>query len=302
MPEKSIGIVGLGKMGSKIAFRLLGKNYKVVAYNRSERPLNEAAAQGAVPARSLKELAGKLGKKRIVWLMLPAGEPTEMAIDELSRWLGEGDTVIDGSNSRYTDSIRHHAALKKKGVMCLDAGCSGGPGAVLNGMCIMVGGDRKAFDRCESLFKDLSLKNGYGYMGSAGAGHFVKMVHNAVEYGMMQAIAEGSDLLANGPYSSLDLAEICKLWGNGSIIEGKLIRWAGQALEKDPKLASIKPYVEDSGEGRWAVETAIELGVPLTAISHSMYERFSSRREYQFSRRLLAAIRHEFGGHEVKKE
>lgn len=301
MPEKTIGIFGLGKMGKNIAFQLLSKGYGVVACNRSEGPLNEVSSKGAVPANSLSDLVGKLEKRRMVWLMLPAGEPTDNAVMELSALLERGDIVIDGSNSKYTDSIRHSGVLEPKGIRYLDAGCSGGPSGALSGMCIMVGGERKAFEECESLFKDLSVENGYAYMGKAGSGHFVKMVHNAIEYGMMQSIVEGADLLARGPYTDLELAKIFKLWNRGSVVRGYLNDLAGRALEKDPKLESIRPYVDDSGEGRWAAQTAIELGIPLTALTHSIYERFSSRNEYQFSRRLLAALRHEFGGHETKK-
>ncbi len=297
----AVGIFGLGKMGKNIAFQMLGKGYKVIAYNRSEAPLKEASEKGAIPASSLSDLVGKLKGQRVVWVMLPAGEPTDKAVNDLSSLLSKEDIVIDGSNSKYTDSIRHSEILESKGIRYLDAGCSGGPSGALAGMCMMVGGDRNVYAKCESLFKDLSVKDGYAYMGKAGSGHFVKMVHNAIEYGMMQSIVEGADLLEKGPYDGLDLARIMKLWQNGSVVRSYLVELAGRALEKDPGLKSIEPYVEDSGEGRWAAQTAIELGVPLTALTHSIYERFSSRNGYQFSRRLLAALRHEFGGHETKK-
>ena len=301
MSEKRVGIFGLGKMGKNIAMQMLGKGYSVFAFNRSEAPLKEVSEKGAVPASSLPDLVEKLGEGRIVWIMLPAGEPTDKAIADLSMLLKPGDIVIDGSNSRYTDSIRHSGLLEAKGIKYLDAGCSGGPSGALKGMCMMVGGDRVTYERCESLFKDLSVKGGCAYMGPAGSGHFVKMVHNAIEYGMMQSIAEGADLMANGPYPDLALGKIMKLWQNGSVVRSYLVELAGQALERDPKLGEVKPYVEDNGEGRWASQAAIELGVPLTVLTHSIYERFSSRNDYQFSRRLLAALRHEFGGHEVRK-
>lgn len=301
MSGKTIGIFGLGKMGKNIALQMLKKGYAVVAYNRSEGPVKEVAERGAIPSSSLKEMVSKLGKEKVVWLMLPAGEPTDNAVDQLASMLKKGDTVIDGSNSRYTDSIKHSGILEAKGIKYLDAGCSGGPSGALNGMCIMVGGEKATYDKYESLFKDLSVKNGYSYMGKAGSGHFVKMVHNAIEYGMMQSIVEGADLLVRGPYSDLELSKIMKLWQNGSVVRSYLVELAGRALEKDPKLDSIEPYVEDNGEGRWAAQIAIELGIPLTALTHSIYERFSSRNERQFSRRLLAALRHEFGGHETKK-
>lgn len=302
MPNKPIGVAGLGKMGKNIALHLLQKGYKVVAYNRSQGPVGEIAKEGAEPSNSLKELVSKLGNERIVWLMVSPGEATNNMIEELADLLQKGDTIIDGSNSKYKDSIKHYEALKSKGISYLDAGCSGGPSGALNGMCIMVGGEKETFRRCESIFKDLSVEKGYEYTGGPGSGHFVKMVHNAVEYGMMQSIAEGTDLLQNGPYKDLELTKILKLWNNGSVVRSYLVELAARAIEKDSKLSSVKPYVEDTGEGRWSVEAAVEHGVPFTSITNSLYERFSSRNDYQFSRRLLAALRHEFGGHKVKEE
>jgi 6-phosphogluconate dehydrogenase len=302
MIKKSIGIVGLGKMGKNIAFRLLEKGYSVTAFNRSKEPMEEVAKKGAKTASSFQELVKKLAGKKVVWLMLPAGEATDHAVCELAKHMGKGDILIDGANSRYIDSMRHSELLKKKGILYLDAGCSGGPSGALSGMCIMVGGEWAAFEECETLFKDLSVKKGYIYTGGAGSGHFVKMVHNAIEYGIMQSIAEGVDLLSGGPYKDLELAKIARLWDNGSVIRGYLMELTARALEKDPKLDMVKPYVEDTGEGRWSVQAAVEYGIPFTGISNSLYERFSSRNERQLSRRLLAALRHEFGGHKVKKE
>ncbi len=301
METKNIGIFGLGKMGKNIAMQMLGRGYNVIAYNRSEGPVKEVAGKGAFPASSLSDMVSKLEGDKTVWLMLPAGEPTDKAVSDLSSLLGSGDIVIDGSNSRYTDSVRRSGILKEKGIKYLDAGCSGGPSGALSGMCIMVGGEKETYDKCMQLFKDLSVENGSAYMGAAGSGHFVKMVHNAIEYGMMQSIAEGADLLERGPYSGLDLAGIMSLWQNGSVVRSYLVELAGRALSKDPKLESLLPYVEDNGEGRWAAQIAIDMGIPFTSLTHSIYERFSSRNDYQFSRRLLAALRHEFGGHDTKK-
>ncbi|MEM3839100.1 MAG: decarboxylating 6-phosphogluconate dehydrogenase [Candidatus Micrarchaeaceae archaeon] len=300
MHAKEIGIYGLGKMGKNIALQMLRKGYRVVAYNRSREPVDEVAREGAEGADSLGDLVKKLESPRIVWLMLPDGEVTNGAVAELSELLSKGDIVIDGSNSNYKYDLEHYEILERKGIELLDAGCSGGPSGALNGMCIMVGGKKDVYAQSEQIFKDLSVKDGCIYAGSAGAGHFVKMVHNAIEYGMMQSIAEGMDLVANGPYKDIDLEKVAKVWNNGSVIRGYLMELTGRALAKDPRLESIDPYVEDKGEGRYAVECAVEHGIPFTAISHSLFERFSSRSKYRFGDRLLAALRHEFGGHAVQ--
>ncbi len=298
--DNVIGIAGLGKMGKNIALNLLDKGYKVVAYNRSGEPREEVKAKGAQAVDTIAKLVYELEAPRTVWLMLPSGDVTEKAVEELSVLLEKGDIIVDGSNSRYKDGIRRHKILQEKGIGFLDAGCSGGPSGALNGMSIMVGGERKDFERLEKLFADLSVMDGYMYVGGPGSGHFVKMVHNAIEYGMMQSIAEGLDMLENGPYNELSLDGICGLWNNGSVVRGYLMELAARALSNDPKLKSVKPFVEDTGEGRWAAETAIEFGIPFTTLTHALYERFSSRYDYQFGRRALAALRHEFGGHEVK--
>ncbi len=302
MKKHAVGVIGLGKMGKNIAMQLISKGYEVVAWNRSPAPLEEVVAHGARKAATYKELVEKLGHPAVVWVMLPAGEVTNDAVRELSDIMGKGDILIDGSNSEYTAAIWQNEVLSKKGIEFLDAGCSGGPSGALHGMSIMVGGEEGTFRKMEQLFKDVSVEDGYAYMGPSGSGHFVKMVHNAIEYGIMQSIAEGMDLLANGPYKELDLGSISHVWNHGSVIRGYLMELTERALKKDPRLGSIKPYVDDTGEGRWASQTAIQFGVPFTTISHSLYERFSSRSEYRFNQRLLAALRHEFGGHEVKKE
>jgi 6-phosphogluconate dehydrogenase len=242
-----------------------------------------------------------LKPRRIVWVMLTAGEPTEKALVELSGLLDKGDIIIDGSNSQFTDSVRMHAFLKEKGIFLIDAGCSGGPSGALNGLCIMAGGDQEAIKQVEPLLKDLSIENGYLYTGKIGSGHFIKMVHNAIEYGMMESIAEGLELIEEGPYKDSDLAAICDLWNNGSVIRSYLVELAGRAFKKDRHLSTIEPYVEDMGEGRWSVQTAVDYAVPFTTISNSLFERFRSRSERRFGNRVLAALRHEFGGHDVKK-
>lgn len=287
-------------MGKNIGYNMLAHDYKVIASNRSPAPLDEIASKGAVKASSIENLVKRLPAQRIVWVMLTAGEPTVHAIKELSKHLEPGDIVIDGSNSNYKESIMLYNMLKEKGIMMLDAGCSGGPSGALRGMCIMAGGDNDAYEIVKGIFKDLSVDNGYIYTGAAGSGHFVKMVHNAIEYGMMQAIAEGLELLKEGPYKDLKLADICDLWQNGSVVRSYLVELAARALHKDNGLSKIAPYVEDTGEGRWAIESAIEHDVPFNVITASLYERFKSRSKNNYSDRVLAALRHEFGGHDVK--
>ena len=298
----TIGLYGLGKMGKNIGLNMLGKNYNLVVYNRSKDKYAEFKYR-ATCADSISDFIKALRSKSsniIVWVMLTAGSPTNDAISELMQYLVPNDILIDGSNSRYTDSINNSRKLFEKGIKYLDAGCSGGPSGARNGMSIMVGGDKQTFDKLEELIRDLSVKDGYLYTGSAGSGHFTKMVHNAIEYGMMQSIAEGLELLENGPYKDLNLEHICNLWQHGSVIRSYLVETAMKALSKDPKLSLVAPYVEDSGEGRWSVETAISYGVPLPVITHSLFERFASRSDKKFANRALAAMRHEFGGHDVK--
>ena len=300
LSKKEIGLIGLGKMGKNIGYNMLEHDYKVIAFNRSPAPLNEIASKGATKASSIEDLVKKLPTQRIVWVMLTAGEPTVNAIKELSKHLEPGDIVIDGSNSNYNESVMLCNLLKEKGIMMLDAGCSGGPYGALHGMCTMVGGDKEAWELTKNIFKDLSVENGYLYTGGAGSGHFVKMVHNAVEYGMMQAIGEGMELLKEGPYKDLALAPICDLWQNGSVVRSYLVELASRAFKKDNDLSKIAPYVEDTGEGRWAIQAAIEYNIPFNVITTSLYERFESRSTNHFSARVLAALRHEFGGHDVK--
>ncbi len=302
MAGKDIGIVGLGKMGKNICLQMLQKGYSVTAYNRSAEPLKEVASKGAKQAKSLQDIVERLDKPRTIWVMLTSGDVNTKMIEEISGYCDKGDTIIDGSNSFYKGSVELHDKLRKKGINYLDAGCSGGPGGALSGMSIMVGGDKEAFAAHQKLFEDLSVKNGSLYTGRPGSGHFTKMVHNAIEYGMMQAIGEGMELVAAGPYKDTDLAKLCDLWNNGSVIRGYLIELAARAIKKDPELKNVAPYVEDNGEGRWAVKEAIDYNVPFTTITASLYERIESRSERKFQKRVLAALRHEFGGHEIKKD
>ncbi len=289
-------------MGKNIVLNLLRNNYEVVAFNRSPGPLREVAAAGATAASSVEDVVKRLKGRKVVWLMYPAGEVTENAVRAMGRLLKPGDIIINGANDNYKASMAYESQLKGTRIGILDAGCSGGPSGALNGMSIMVGGDSTSYKHVEQLFRDLSVPDGLLYCGPAGSGHFVKMVHNAVEYGMMQSIAEGFDLMANGPYKGMDLCSIAELWNHGSVVRGYLIELTARALRKEGRLESVAPYVEDNGEGRWSVNAAVEHSIPFSVISSSLFERFSSRSEEQFGRRLLAALRHEFGGHAVKSE
>ncbi|MDE1871691.1 MAG: decarboxylating 6-phosphogluconate dehydrogenase [Candidatus Micrarchaeota archaeon] len=299
--DKEIGLIGLGKMGKGLAQNLMRNGYRVIASNRSREPLEEIAGKGAVKAQTVEDLVSKLKPRRLVWVMLTAGEPTISMINQLAEKLDSGDIVIDGSNSNYKDSMNMYDTLKEKGIKLVDAGCSGGPSGALNGLSTMYGGDADVCKELEPLFKSISVENGSLYTGPAGSGHFVKMVHNAIEYGMMQSIAEGLELIEMGPYKDLNLAAICDLWDNGSVIRGYLIELASRALKKDRHLSGIEPYVNDTGEGRWSIEAAIEHDVPFSVISQSLFERFRSRSEVRFGNRMLAALRHEFGGHDIKE-
>jgi 6-phosphogluconate dehydrogenase len=299
MKIESVGIYGLGKMGKNIALNMLRNGYGVIAYNRSEAPRKEVSKKGAIEAHSIEDLVKKLERPRVIWLMLPSGNATEEAAAKLATVLEQGDIIIDGSNSMYKDTARRHDMLGKRGISMLDAGCSGGPSGALNGMCIMVGGEREAYNELEEFLKKLSAKDGLLYTGRAGSGHFVKMVHNAIEYGFMQSLAEGAELLDRGPYGDLDMKNIFKLWNNGSVIRSYLVELSAKAMQDYPGLDGVEPYVEDSGEGRWSVDTAVEYSIPLHVISNSLFERFSSRSRRRVSNRLLAALRLEFGGHRI---
>ncbi|MBI3413592.1 MAG: decarboxylating 6-phosphogluconate dehydrogenase [Candidatus Aenigmarchaeota archaeon] len=296
--DKTVAVIGLGKMGKNVALQLLSKGYKVVAANRSPEPINELKQSGAAPAYSFEEAVKLLAPPRIVWIMVPP-EAVDEVIEKIKPHTQSGDTIIDAGNSNYKESARRHKELLQRGIHFLDAGCSGGPSGARNGMCIMVGGDEEIFKALEPLFKDVSVPEGVEYTGPAGSGHFVKMVHNAIEYGMMQSIGEGFELLEQGPYKGLDLRKIAYLWNRGSVVRSYLVELVERALSKDPKLENIEGFVEDTGEGRWATQAAIEHGVPFTGLSHALFARFRSRKD-SFSDKVLAALRNEFGGHAVK--
>jgi len=297
-----IGFVGLGKMGMNMVQRLLNDGHNIVAYARTESTVLKAVDIGAAGAESLQDLVEKLPSQKIVWIMVPSGKPTEDTVATLSKLLNEGDIIIDGGNSLYKDSIRRSEELKSKNISFMDVGTSGGIWGLQIGYCMMIGGKEEVFKTAEPLFKTLAPENGYSHVGPNGAGHFVKMVHNGIEYAMLQAYAEGFEILNAKKEFDLDLHGISNLWNQGSVIRSWLLELAESAFGKDAKLDSIKGYVEDSGEGRWTVAEAIELNVPAPTITISLLERFRSRQDESFSAKVIAALRNEFGGHAVKSK
>jgi len=297
-----IGFVGLGKMGAQMTERLLEGGHSVVAFDLDQAAVTAAAQKGAEPASSLKGLASKLEPPRAVWVMVPAGEPTEETIWSLAGILGSGDVIIDGGNSHYTDSVRRARALKDHNLSFVDCGTSGGVWGLKAGYCLMIGGDKEVVDRLQPIFESLAPPGGYAHLGPSGAGHFVKMVHNGVEYGLLQAYAEGFELLEAKKDYGLDTAAVARLWGQGSVVRSWLLELAADALGKDPHLAGIKPYVVDSGEGRWTLFEAVDQAVPAPVMAEALFARFRSRQEESFAAKFVAALRNEFGGHKVEKD
>jgi 6-phosphogluconate dehydrogenase len=296
-----IGMIGLGKMGMNMSRRLLSGGHEVVAYNRSSAKTDILAKEGAIGAYSLSELKDKLSTPRCVWIMLPAGSAVDDLINQLAEILSPGDIITEGGNTYYKDDIRRSKGLEEKGIRFMDAGVSGGIWGLERGYCLMLGGDKEVYGYLEPVLKTLAPKDGYLHCGAVGAGHFVKMIHNGIEYGIMQAYGEGFEILDSSPYSgSLNLADVAHLWNQGSVISSWLLELAETALRKDEKLSDIAGFVEDSGEGRWTVEQAIESGISAPVITLSLMKRFSTRKTDSFSDRIVAALRREFGGHKVK--
>lgn len=295
-----LGMVGLGKMGLNMTRRLLQGGHAVVGYNNTPEPLAEAVKAGAIGASSIADLVGKLAAPRVVWLMVPSGEITEKVVQEAAGLLEKGDLLIDGGNSRWTDSLRHHKHCEERGIHFLDIGVSGGVWGLEIGYCMMAGGAQQAFAMVEPALKTLAPPDGYRLVGPAGAGHFSKMVHNGMEYGIMEAYAEGFELLRASGFN-YDLSGLAHLWNQGSVIRSWLLELAEDAFGKDPDLSKIRGYVDDSGEGRWTVEAAIDRAVPLPVLTQAVYTRFRSRQDESFAAKVLAALRNEFGGHAVKK-
>jgi 6-phosphogluconate dehydrogenase len=297
-----LAMIGLGRMGMNMARRLLGGSHEVVAYNRTPEKTKQLAADGAIGAYSVKETVEQLQPPRVVWIMLPAGRAVDDHIDQLKDLLAPGDIVIDGGNTYYKDDIRRADLLEDKDIRYMDAGVSGGIWGLQVGYCMMIGGDRETFRLLEPIFETLAPPDGYLYCGPTGAGHFVKMVHNGIEYGMMQAYGEGFEILEASEYAeSFNYADIAHLWNQGSVVRSWLLELAEEAFRKNAKLSDIRGYVEDSGEGRWTIQQALDTGVPAEVITLSLLRRFRSRQEDPFSDRVLAALRREFGGHAVVK-
>jgi 6-phosphogluconate dehydrogenase len=294
-----LGFVGLGRMGGNMVTRLVRGGHKILAYDPSPNAAKLAEANGATLTPSLEGFA-KMAAPRAVWVMVPAGEPTEKTIQALTGILAKGDTVIDGGNSKWKDDIRRARELAPRGIHYVDAGTSGGVWGLQNGYCLMVGGDKEPVGRLAPIFTTLGPPNGWMHVGAAGSGHYVKMIHNGIEYAMMQGYAEGFELMSESEYG-LDLPAIAKLWMQGSVVRSWLLDLTARALHDDQELASIAPYVSDSGEGRWTVTEAIDLDVPAPVITLSLLQRLRSRDSESFADRLLSALRNQFGGHAIKK-
>jgi 6-phosphogluconate dehydrogenase len=299
-----IGVIGLGKMGANMVRRWLQGGHETVVWNRSQEAVEAAKQAGAVPSASVADLVSKLRAPRAVWLMLPAGAPTEATLNELAGLLAADDIIIDGGNSNYKDSVRRSSALAEKGIHLVDVGTSGGIWGLLEGYSLMVGGAEEAVMRLRPLLETLAPApdRGWGHVGPSGAGHFVKMVHNGIEYGMMQAYAEGFEIMRAKGEFGLDLHQIAELWRYGSVVRSWLLDLTAVALKDDPELSGIKGWVADSGEGRWTVFEAIDQDVPAPVITLSLLMRFVSRQDDSYAAKLLAAMRNQFGGHAVKRE
>jgi 6-phosphogluconate dehydrogenase len=296
-----LGMIGLGRMGANMTTRLLRGGHQVVVFDRNPDAVKTSAAEGATGATSLADLVGKLAAPRAVWIMVPSGAPTDDTVGALLDLLKPGDCIIDGGNSNFRDSQARYARAKAKSVAFVDAGTSGGIWGLANGYCLMVGGDADAVKRVEPIFTTLAPPDGYAYVGPSGAGHFSKMVHNGIEYGMLAAYGEGFEILEKSEFT-YDLHQLAELWLHGSVVRSWLLELAELAFKEDPMLKDIRGYVDDSGEGRWTVQAAIDENVPAPVITMSLLSRFVSRQSESFSAKVIAALRNQFGGHAVKHE
>ena len=295
-----IGFIGLGKMGMNMVTRLQRDRHRVVVYDRSPDLIKQAEGVGCIGASSLADLVDQLKAPRAVWVMVPSGTPTEETVQAVAALLQAGDTVIDGGNTRFHDDVRRAADLKKKQLHYVDAGTSGGVWGLKIGYCLMVGGDEMPVKKLTPIFTTLAPDQGWAHVGGVGAGHYVKMVHNGIEYSMMQGYAEGFELMAKSDYK-LNLAKIADLWMHGSVVRSWLLELAAGALKEDPKLEQLKGYVQDSGEGRWMIADAIEKDVPVPTLTTALFTRFRSRQSESFAEKMLAALRNAFGGHAVRR-
>lgn len=295
-----LGFVGLGKMGMNMVTRLQQGRHRVVAYDRAPDIVKQAEGKGCVGAASLSDLVSKLAAPRAVWIMVPSGAPTEETIQAVAALLQPGDTIIDGGNTRFHDDTRRAAELKTKGIHYIDVGTSGGIWGLTIGYCLMIGGDNEPVQRLTPIFQTLAPEQGWAHMGTHGAGHYVKMVHNGIEYSMMQGYAEGFELMAKSEYH-LDLGKVAAVWMHGSVVRSWLLELAVAALKQDPKLENLKGYVQDSGEGRWMIQDAIDKDVPVPTLTAALFTRFRSRQDESFAEKVLAALRNAFGGHSVRR-
>jgi len=295
-----IGFIGLGKMGMNMVTRLQRDRHRVVVYDRSADLIKQAEGVGCVGALSLADLVGQLKAPRAVWIMVPSGAPTEETVQAVAALLHTGDTVIDGGNTRFHDDVRRAGDLKKKQIHYVDAGTSGGIWGLTIGYCLMVGGDEAPVKHLAPIFTTLAPEQGWSHVGGVGAGHYVKMVHNGIEYSMMQGYAEGFELMAKSDYQ-LNLGKIADLWMHGSVVRSWLLELAAGALKEDPRLEQLKGYVQDSGEGRWMIADAIEKDVPVPTLTTALFTRFRSRQSESFAEKMLAALRNAFGGHAVRR-
>jgi 6-phosphogluconate dehydrogenase len=296
-----LAMIGLGKMGGNMVERLMRGGHSLVVFDRDKDTMAKYAALGATAANSLADMCAKLRPPRVIWIMVPAGKPVDDTLDELGPCLPKGDIVIDGGNSNFHETIRRAGQLKEHGIEMMDAGTSGGIWGLENGYCLMIGGSPEAFATCKPIFETLAPPGGLAHVGPSGAGHYVKMVHNGIEYGMLQAYAEGYEILHASKDFTFDLHQVAGLWNHGSVVRSWLNELAERAFAKESELASIKGWVADSGEGRWTVQEAIDLDVPAPVITLSLLTRFRSRQTESFSAKVIAALRNEFGGHAVKK-
>ena len=296
-----LGLIGLGRMGSGMTLRLLQGGHQVIVYDRVPGAGAALAGKGATVSGSLEDLGQQLEAPRVVWLMIPAGPPVDDAIQRLSGTLSPGDIIIDGGNSNYKDSIRRAETLRSQQIEFLDVGVSGGIWGLKVGFNLMAGGNQASFKQVEPIFQTLAPPDGYAYVGPSGAGHYAKMVHNGIEYSMLQGYAEGFEILKAAPFG-FDLLQLARLWNHGSVIRSWLLELAQAAFERDPQLSRIRGYVDDSGEGRWTLQEAIDHAVPAPALAMSLFMRFRSRQDDSFSDKVIAALRNEFGGHPVKAE
>jgi len=295
-----LGFIGLGKMGMNMVTRLRRDNHRVVVFDRSTDLVKQAEGQGCVAATSLPDLISKLATPRTVWVMVPSGAPTEETVQAVAALLQPGDTIVDGGNTRFHDDVRRAADLKAKQLHYVDAGTSGGIWGLKVGYCLMIGGETEPVKRLTPIFTTLAPENGWAHVGGHGAGHYVKMVHNGIEYSMMQGYAEGFELMSKSEYN-LDLGRVADLWMHGSVVRSWLLELAVDALKDDPKLDKLKGFVQDSGEGRWMIADAIEKDVPVPTLTTALFTRFRSRQDQSFAEKMLAALRNAFGGHAVRR-